>query len=125
MSEFLVPDDARSAPRPEPPGRGAAAPRSGALTCPAATVRVTAVPGGVRLTFAPTGNCALADAIAAALVDVAERERRDGGGFLQVTIAEQREGAAVSLTITGPRELRAPAIAPGRVLVRDTPSARP
>ncbi|HEY0779394.1 MAG TPA: hypothetical protein VGD56_15615 [Gemmatirosa sp.] len=110
MSEFLVPDDRRPAPRPT--GRAAGA------------VRVTSVPGGVRLTVAPAGDRALTDEIAAALAGVVERERRDEGGFVRVTVAEHSDGAAVSLTITGPLGFHAPTAALGRVLVRHTPLTR-
>lgn len=106
MSEFLVPDDCRQAPT-----RGAPA------------VQVTPVPGGVRLTFAPAGSLRLANELAAVLVGVVERERRDGGGFVQVTVAEQPDGATVSLTITGPLGLGTPEIAPCHVLDRDSPHA--
>lgn len=104
---FLVvhdstPDPRRTSTAPSPP-RGAFLDSSAAL--PAAAVRVTASPGGVRLSFTPWAGPSHVGVPVAALAAVVGRERR-AGGFLRFAVDVDPDGAAVNLTITGPAALR-------------------
>ena len=103
----LVPYDVPQDPTPEPEricAAGALLPKLPAF--PAAAVQVTPVRDGVRLTFARTDGCPTFGVVVAALADLVEREGRDGS-CLRFAVEVAPEGATVSLTITGPRALRA------------------
>lgn len=98
MAAFLVLHDLT----PEPwPTRAGGRHLLGARALAAAVVRVTAVPGGVRVTCAPADGRSRVDAFVTALAGVVERERREGS-FLRFTVEVTPDGGAVSLTITGP-----------------------